>query len=150
MRKRVGVAAVAAAAVAEEEEEEVVEEEEEVLVVAHFPGLEDVIGTKTTNVKFELDESGSKLHAVIDDHLVFEGKFELNLGTQLLFEEVDHDASSQLPGNLKSAQIMGNSITSVPLELKTTVDIDKINSILAQAAVPGLLSDTTSSDAASG
>lgn len=139
MRKRVEV-----------EDEKVVEEEEEVLVVAHFPGLEDVIGTKSTNVKFELDESGSKLHAVIDDHLVFEGKFELNLGTQLLFEEVDHDASSQLPGNLKSAQIMGNSVTSAPLELKTTVDIDKINSVLAQTAVSGLPSGKASSDSTTG
>lgn len=114
--------------------DDLIEEEEEILVVAQFPGLEDMLGNQSQNIVFEIDENGEKLNAIIDDHFLFSGKFEVSLGTQLILEETPVANSNSSTIAAKSVRCIGTSITTVPFELKSTTDIDKLNNAIHNPA----------------
>lgn len=106
--------------------------EEEVLVVASMEGLEEVLGKQTDNIVLEINEKGDIVHATLNDQLLLSGNFEISLGTQLIFEEATKNSvsSDSSNTNMKEVRCIGTSITNLPLQLRSTVDIDKLNSTL--------------------
>lgn len=99
--------------------------EEEVVVVAHFSGLSNLPDFELEHISFNVDSAGDQARCVLNGNLVFEGRFEVSLGSQLLFEEISS------PEGGRQVFYVADSITNLPLKITNTLALEESKKIIS-------------------